>query len=94
MLYQLNYGRTLGGVRMVGPAGFEPTTLCSQSRCATKLRYGPTLPTLPAEADKSDQQCSRGHELGQRGIGGKWLRRRDVLLHAERSHVRRVHRGA
>ena len=39
MLYQLNYGRTL-----VGPAGFEPTTLCSQSRCATKLRYGPTMP--------------------------------------------------
>ena len=38
-LYQLNYGRTV-----VGPAGFEPTTLCSQSRCATKLRYGPTLP--------------------------------------------------
>ena len=38
-LYQLNYGRVL-----VGPAGFEPTTLCSQSRCATKLRYGPTLP--------------------------------------------------
>ncbi len=39
MLYQLNYGRIL-----VGPAGFEPTTLCSQSRCATKLRYGPTVP--------------------------------------------------
>ena len=36
-LYQLNYGR-----KLVGPAGFEPTTLCSQSRCATKLRYGPT----------------------------------------------------
>jgi hypothetical protein len=37
MLYQLNYGRML-----VGPTGFEPATLCSQSRCATKLRYGPT----------------------------------------------------
>ncbi len=37
MLYQLNYGRIL-----VGPAGFEPATPCSQSRCATKLRYGPT----------------------------------------------------
>ncbi len=28
---------------MVGAEGFEPPTLCSQSRCATKLRYAPTL---------------------------------------------------
>ena len=27
---------------MVGAAGFEPATLCSQGRCATKLRYAPT----------------------------------------------------
>ena len=26
---------------MVGAEGFEPTTLCSQSRCATRLRYAP-----------------------------------------------------
>lgn len=26
---------------MVGAEGFEPPTLCSQSRCATKLRYAP-----------------------------------------------------
>jgi hypothetical protein len=26
---------------MVGKTGFEPATLCSQSRCATKLRYFP-----------------------------------------------------
>ena len=26
---------------MVGEIGFEPTTLCSQSRCATRLRYSP-----------------------------------------------------
>ena len=25
----------------VGVTGFEPATLCSQSRCATKLRYTP-----------------------------------------------------
>ena len=24
--------------------GFEPATLCSQSRCATKLRYIPVVP--------------------------------------------------
>ncbi len=27
---------------MVGERGFEPPTLCSQSRCATRLRYSPT----------------------------------------------------
>ena len=28
---------------MVGAEGFEPPTLCSQSRCATRLRYAPTI---------------------------------------------------
>jgi hypothetical protein len=28
---------------MVGVAGFEPATLCSQSRCATRLRYTPLV---------------------------------------------------
>ena len=27
---------------MVGETGFEPATLCSQNRCATRLRYSPT----------------------------------------------------
>ena len=27
---------------LVGATGFEPATLCSQSRCATKLRHTPT----------------------------------------------------
>ena len=31
------------GEVMVGAEGFEPPTLCSQSRCATRLRYAPTL---------------------------------------------------
>jgi len=30
------------GLGMVGAAGFELATLCSQSRCATRLRYAPT----------------------------------------------------
>ena len=30
-------------ILLVGVVGFEPTTLCSQSRCATKLRYTPKL---------------------------------------------------
>ena len=28
-------------VRMVGTAGFEPTTTCTPSKCATRLRYVP-----------------------------------------------------
>ncbi len=28
---------------LVGATGFEPATLCSQSRCATRLRYAPIL---------------------------------------------------
>ena len=28
---------------VVGAKGFEPSTLWSQTRCATRLRYAPTL---------------------------------------------------
>ena len=35
--------KNIGRMRdMVGATGFEPATPCSQSRCATKLRYAPT----------------------------------------------------
>ena len=42
------YGKAVGlccnlFVIMVGAEGFEPPTLCSQSRCATRLRYAPTV---------------------------------------------------
>ena len=30
-------------LKMVGAEGFEPPTLWSQTRCATKLRYAPTI---------------------------------------------------
>src|SRR5215203_1354766 len=36
-----------GGAPMVGAAGFEPATLCSQSRCATRLRYAPPKASAP-----------------------------------------------
>lgn len=42
---QLSYGRLKGQTwleKMVGVEGFEPPTLWSQTRCATKLRYTPT----------------------------------------------------
>src|SRR6266545_3465555 len=31
---------------LVGATGFEPATPCAQGRCATRLRYAPTLKTL------------------------------------------------
>ncbi len=35
---QMSYGRR---TLLVGVEGFEPPTPCSQSRCATRLRYTP-----------------------------------------------------
>ena len=32
-----------GFLMVVGEEGFEPPTLWSQTRCATKLRYSPTM---------------------------------------------------
>jgi hypothetical protein len=29
--------------RLVGARGFEPRTPCAQGRCATRLRYAPTV---------------------------------------------------
>ncbi len=40
-LYQLSYSRIK--LLMVGVVGFEPTTPCSQGRCATELRYTPSF---------------------------------------------------
>src|SRR5437588_1575627 len=31
------------GEEVVGATGFEPATPCAQGRCATRLRYAPTL---------------------------------------------------
>ena len=33
---------------VVGAKGFEPSTLWSQTRCATRLRYAPTMHILTA----------------------------------------------
>ncbi len=37
----------------VGVTGFEPATLCSQSRCATKLRYTPSHPVARVSQRRS-----------------------------------------
>src|SRR5690242_4512482 len=43
---------------MVGETGFEPATLCSQSRCATRLRHSPTCRALPAGPSRSKSVTS------------------------------------
>ena len=43
--------------RMVGAAGFELATLCSQSRCATRLRYAPTKPQIVAWKISASEKC-------------------------------------
>ncbi len=42
---QLSYGhfQDKAALKLVGVEGFEPPTLWSQTRCATRLRYTPTF---------------------------------------------------
>ena len=47
----------LGG--MVGAEGFEPPTLCSQSRCATRLRYAPTAFIIALHASLAKEALKR-----------------------------------
>ena len=39
--------------KVVGVQGFEPWTPCSQSRCATRLRYTPTEPLFYTDIDNA-----------------------------------------
>ena len=43
---------------MVGVQGFEPWTPCSQSRCATRLRYTPTESIFYTEMPQSGKYCN------------------------------------
>lgn len=60
---------------LVGAAGFELATLCSQSRCATRLRYAPTNRILSGfaghffEFSKIIQKQCPGLLSGVRGPG-------------------------
>ena len=57
---------------MVGATGFEPATLCSQSRYATKLRYAPTASqyTHPADGgnDPAQQTYLSANGMLNRGL--------------------------
>jgi hypothetical protein len=51
---------------MVGAEGFEPPTLCSQSRCATRLRYAPTsnFDCIAERNAVAAATCLVGHKPG------------------------------
>ena len=74
-------------VEMVGVLGFEPRTLCSQSRCATRLRYTPII-KLYGE-DRSQYASCRlvtliAQTLTNRKIGWiAWIRTKDILVNSE-----------
>ena len=53
----------------VGVTGFEPATLCSQSRCATKLRYTPYVPA--AEQPRVGLGYSSTRRCGHRRSCGR-----------------------
>jgi hypothetical protein len=46
--------------RMVGAIGFEPTTPCSRSRCATRLRYAPNLGDFCQRITRRESASARG----------------------------------
>src|SRR5690242_2058716 len=70
---------------MVGATRFERATLCSQSRCATRLRYAPKGEILPACAEQPIEQ--RGVEVTVDEIGQQF----EAVV--ERGRVRAPHRA-
>ena len=60
---------------MVGETGFEPATPCSQSRCATRLRYSPWdgILGLPLRfVNEFGQPQSGGQICGIGPVGTAW----------------------
>jgi hypothetical protein len=58
--------------KLVGTTGFEPATLCSQSRCATRLRHVPTVKTKELKYKRyaaNRQRCTGIAECRRTGSG-------------------------
>ena len=63
-------------VLLVGAAGFEPATLCSQSRCATRLRHAPTERRILAAPSICATKCGGSRQKSQQKQGCQHLRYR------------------
>jgi hypothetical protein len=62
--------RCLGTRKLVGAAGFEPTTPCPPGRCATRLRYAPTFTVKPKRARSvADTQATTARVFGSQRYG-------------------------
>ena len=56
---------------MVGAIGFEPTTPCSRSRCATRLRYAPTCcGWMPVLGETREPWIAYRHKQFSRDLPG------------------------
>src|SRR5580700_764748 len=63
---------------VVGAEGFEPPTLCSQSRCATRLRHAPPGCPPTKEADRHPIRFVLDCHVAQRGSNDYILLRKHV----------------
>ena len=83
---------------MVGAEGFEPPTLCSQSRCATRLRYAPISNIdcnpilLPDSSSSTDSAPPSGRpHLGH--LAADLLSAPTLIQFASDATIDRVHGG-
>jgi hypothetical protein len=61
---------------MVGAEGFEPPTLCSQSRCATRLRHAPPEPSSPGRRARVRTSTPHGTANDTSRVRGRQSSRR------------------
>ena len=62
-----------GGPGLVGAVGFEPTASCSQSMCATRLRYAPTAaPIIEAAVRGSREPVAGSIGVSRAAPDGSW----------------------
>src|ERR1700756_2046139 len=73
---------------LVGAAGFEPVTPCAQGRCATRLRYAPTLlSSRKAAGHAPARRClDYSGASQQKPSGDRNPKRRGITLHCDAGH--------
>jgi hypothetical protein len=69
-------------ILLVGAEGFEPPTLCSQSRCATRLRYAP-IPGLYRNRRRQAWWPSHSRHQRMRKIGARKMAVKTIAIRAK-----------
>ena len=75
---------------LVGATGFEPATPCAQGRCATRLRYAPTLRIRNCTADSQNLRTVNSSRRMQVTEALGWL---DKVLGSVQGERRARHRA-